>query len=285
MLKIGVNRLQYSTPPVDKKTMTIAQFPIKNLVGNKMLQHYNKVAAGLTSPYLNKTINSAELPDVLGTPFIRCMSNDSLAIVTDRIGRANDEIIDMNNLICSRNDHMSPDFVALPACTLTDFRNLRRQYLPPDMYVLEVRRLINSGYHGNRRRPDGVPYLLSIGCIAIDNNGNDHWTKVFVCFSNNGRVDVDGEPMSPLRCILHLDSMKESLLDRPDHSSVSVAKDVLEMLNLYKDDDIPELTNLMFPVIRLPCKLVTNFIEQKFTNIFLIFSHTNIIFILCIYIF
>jgi hypothetical protein len=64
-----------------------------------------------------------------------------------------------------------------------------------------------------------------------------------------------------------------------DHCSSKVANDVLEILNSYKDDNIPKFTNIMLPVIRLPCKLVTNFIEQKYLNVFLIFSHTNIIFI------
>jgi hypothetical protein len=266
-------------PPVDK-TMAIAQFPIRKLLGNKMLDHYNTVAGGLDSPYLNKTIVSAELPDVLDTPFLRSMSKESLTILKNRNMRANDEILDMNNLLCSRNDHMSPHFVALPACTYTNILRLREQGLPPDEYASAVRREINSGYHGNKRRPDGVPDLLSIGCIALDIHGNDHWSKVFVCFPNSGRVDVDEDSMSAFPCILHLDSMEKCDVYRADHCSSKVANEVLEILNSYKDDDIPKLTNIMLPVIRLPCKLVTNFIEHKYSNVFLIFSHTNIIFIL-----
>jgi hypothetical protein len=58
-----------------------------------MLDHYNTVADGLQSPYLNKTINSAELPDVLGIPFLWSMSKESLTILKDRNMRANDEIL------------------------------------------------------------------------------------------------------------------------------------------------------------------------------------------------
>jgi hypothetical protein len=278
-LTIDHNLLRDLPPPVDK-TMAIAQFPIRKLLGNKMLDHYNTVTGGLDSPYLNKTIDSRELPDFIGTPFLRSMSKQSLTIVRNWTMRANDEILDMYNLLCSRNDHMSPDFVALPACNYTNFLRLRKQHLTQDEYASAVRREINSGYHGNKRRPDGVLDLLSIGCIVLDIQANDHWTKVFVCFPNSGRVDVDQESMSALPCIWHLDSTEQCNIYRPDHCSLMVANDVLEMLNLYKDDDIPKLTNIMFPVIRLPCKLVTNFIEQKYSNVFLIFSHTNIIFIL-----
>jgi hypothetical protein len=207
-LTVDHNLLQDLPHPVDKTT-AIAQFPIRNLLGNKMLDHYNTVAGGLESPYLNKTINLAELPDVIGTPFLRSMSKKSFTILKNWNVRANDEILDMNNLLCSRNDHMSSHFVALPACTYTNFLRLRKQGLPQDQYASAVRREINLGYHGNKRRPDGVPDLLSIGCIALDIQGNDHWSKVFVCYPNSGHVDVDQESMSAVPCILHLDSMKQ----------------------------------------------------------------------------
>jgi hypothetical protein len=137
-------------PPVDKTT-AIAQFPIRKLLGNKMLDHYNTVAGGLESPYLKKTIDSAKLPDVIGTPFLRSMSKESLTILKNWNMRANNEILDMNNLLCSRNDHMSQHFVALPACTYTNFLRLRKQGLPQDEYASAVCREINSGYHGNKR--------------------------------------------------------------------------------------------------------------------------------------
>jgi hypothetical protein len=193
-LTVDHNLLQDLPPPVDK-TMAIAQFSIRKLLGNKMLDHYNTVEGGLDSPYLNKNIGSAELPDVIGTPFLWSMSKQSLTIVRNRTMQANDEILDMNNLLCSRNNHMSPDFVASPACTYTNFLRLRKQDLPQDKYASAVRREVNSGYHGNKRQPDGVPKLLSIGSIALDIQANVHWTKLFVCFPNSGRVDVDQESL------------------------------------------------------------------------------------------
>lgn len=92
---------------------------------------------------------------------------------------------------------MSPDFVAFPACTLTAFLHLQEAKLLRTKLVEAVCRLINSRYYGNNRRPEGVPNLLSVGCIAIDVNANDHWTKKFVCHPDNGSADDDQCPSSP----------------------------------------------------------------------------------------
>lgn len=262
------NQLQHVVTP-EEESMVIVEFPIRKLTGNVMLRCYNEIKQGMSESgvdctYLHSGDLVRQLPNRVVSPFVRTMSKVTLETVTDPNFRANDEVVDMNLLFCSRNEHFSIEFVALPACTYTNYLKLVDQKLSDEELLIQVRQLINSGYHGNgKRRPKGVPDLLTIKCISFDINMNDHWTKLFVCFPNNGLSESDYDPTLPVRCMLHLDSMDESVQYRPEQCSTAVAENILGMLNIYSSATTPVLTNEMIPVYRICCKLVICFPFMK----------------------
>ena len=240
-------------------------FPNKNVVTDG-LSHLYTIAQSFRSQsiFMTQPVGIDTDVSMVAAPFRTAVSHRSIKnlnnsfnqnVVVDSEKYATDEIVDVNSLFRMIGAKFSPNIAVMSTHLFATYIWWEQNNKSADWIKGQTLNLLDKFYYKRTNVTETEPRtsLLDVRCICIPIVGNNHFS--LACVMNLPSLSGAGGKKDPVKCIIHLDSLKQDD-SMPDHVTWDVGTRIRSIINsLFGDNEREKrYTPQSLPIYRIPCK-------------------------------